>query len=585
MKMKDTDKEKDAKAQKAPIDKFKPTERQKYVEASGKVLAIHFDKIFGRPKQDPKYIARLHSMSEFYINKVGCVNILDVIAKYINYFMIKYDPEDELALGYLHLKTVIERSMIERTFSIPILDVNGDPEKEVVTDSMGVPIINNTTGEVVYRNIVKKEIRKVPEISTVEDLRILKKYIYDHLFTASICEKIRRLVDDNYMEDVESDNNKYKKNDKTYLENLEFNNHHMLILNRISVGMKIICPVFYHALSHRNIKPTKEELNELDLYEPLFKLFQDDVDMFNKLYVYTRTNVSIKHKYNMVIFNQREVFGEDIKTVVDDFLKNKIINDIIIKFQFSGSVLKLIRTVINLQFTFITKVRYDKDIIEISNDRDEEGLSGMDKMEMHRPKIDEGQIIYSDFNVEYCVKEIMKKYGHLITDDEVIYYKRRVKPNDTVMQFVRDYWYSEFNQSTDLENLGEHYWPLMVIMKKRLIMDANREPSIGKEGKVYRDLFLPYVISGNLEGSFKQKAIRKEKELNEVKSSYVYAETMKKYRSINEYDEHYFDNLLSKMAYSRFTYVCYENPEINGEPIDVPVKTIFADILSILNDH
>ena len=60
---------------------------------------------------------------------------------------------------------------------------------------------------------------------------------------------------------------------------------------------------------------------------------------------------------------------------------------------------------------------------------------------------------------------------------------------------------------------------------------------------------------------------------------------MKKYRSINEYDEHYFDNLLSKMAYSRFTYVCYEDPKWNGEPIEVPVKNIFADILSILNDH
>lgn len=568
--------------EKAPIDKFRPTEKQRYVEASGKILMVHFEKIFGRPKQSPEYLKKLSDMNEFYITKGVCSKIVDFIAKYINYFMIKYDPDNELALAYLNLKSIIERNMIEKELAVPILDAKGEPMMEPILDEMGYPMYNNVTGKQLMRPLTKREVRKVPEISTVEDLPVLKKYVYENMFTPSICEKVRALVDDNYIEDIESDNTKYRKSEKTYLENLEFNNHHMIIMNRISFGMKMIAPVLYHALSHRNIKYNKSDIIACDFYEPLFELFQDDVDMFNKLYVYTRTNVSIKQKYNSVIFNQKQVFGVDVKTVVDEFLKDKIINDIIVKFEFSGGVLRLIRTVINFQFKCFTQVRYAKDIVEISNDRDEEGLSGMDKMEMHRPKIDEGQIIYSDCNINGTFNDIMKAYGDLVTDDEVRYYKKRVKPNDTVMQFVRDYWYPYFNQSTDLENLGDKYWPLMVIMKKRLIMDANRDP---KSGEVYPDLFLPYVISGNLEGSFKQKAIRKENELKEIKSSYVYIETMKKYRSINEYDDHYFDNLLSKMAFSRFTYVCYEDPKWNGEPIEVPVKTIFADILSILNDH
>lgn len=567
---------------KAPIDKFRPSEKQRYVEASGKILAIHFDKIFGRPKQDPKYLKDLANISEFVVTKSAYVKILDFIAKYINYFMVKYDPENELACAYLRLKTIIEKSKIDREVLVPILDADGKPIIEEMTDEMGYPLINNVTGKQITRELKKKEVRQLPEINTIDDLVTLKNYIYETMFTPSICEKIRALVDDNYIEDVESDNAKYHRSEKVYLENLEFNNHHIIIMNRISFGIKMICPVLFHALYYRNIKIEKETLTKIDFYEPLFRLFQDDVDMFNKLYVYTRTNISIKHKYNLVIFSQRESMGEDIKTVVDDFLKNKIIQDIIIKFEFSGSVPKLIKVVINQQFKYFTQFKYQKDIIEISNDKDEEGLSGIDKMEMHRPKIDEGQIIYSDFNIEYSFRQIMEKFGDLVTDDEVQYYRKRVKPIDTVMQFVRDYWYPYFNQATDLENLGDKYWPLMIIMKKRLIADANRDP---KSGEVYPDLFLPYVISGNLEGSFKQKAIRKENELREVKSSYVYTETMKRYRSINEYDEHYFDNLLSKMAFSRFTYVCYEDPRWNGEPIEVPVKTIFADILSILNDH
>lgn len=570
------------KKEKPPIDRWKPTKKQTLVEASGKILAIYFDKIFGRPGQDQTYLEKLRSMNEFFINRSACVGIIDTIAKYINYFMVKYDPEDELALGYLNLKTIIERSMVDKEVTVPILDADGNPIVDPIMDIMGIPVIDPKTGEPLVKPRVKKEIRKVPEIDTIDDLPTLTKYIYEHLFTPTICEKIRMLVDDNWIEDVESGNTRYKKSNKTYLENLEFNNHHIIILNRISFGMKLIAPVLYHALSHRNIKLGKDDLTVYNVFSPLFPLFQDDVDMYNKLYVYARTNVSIQQKYNSTIFAQREVFGDDTKTVVDNILKNRVISDIIIKYKFDGSILSLNRTVLKQQLSYVIMQQYNKDIVEISNDRDEEGLSGIDKMEMHRPKIDEGQIIYSEYNIKHSVANIFKEYGHMITEDEVRYYMKRVKPIDTVMQLVRAYWYPYINESIDLENLGDYYWPLMLIMKKRLIADANRDPFTTE---VYEDLFLPYVISGNLEGQFKQKTIRKEKELSEIKSSYLYAETMKKFKSINEYDDTFFNNLLSKMSSSRFTYIVYENPEYNGKTIDVPCKTVFTEILSVINDH
>ena len=75
--------------EKAPIDKFRPTERQRYVEASGKILVIHFEKIFGRPKQTPEYLKKLSEMDEFYITKGVCSRIVDFHCKVYQLFYDK----------------------------------------------------------------------------------------------------------------------------------------------------------------------------------------------------------------------------------------------------------------------------------------------------------------------------------------------------------------------------------------------------------------------------------------------------------------------------------------------------------------
>ena len=80
--------------EKAPIDKFRPTERQRYVEASGKILVIHFEKIFGRPKQTPEYLKKLSEMDEFYITKGVCSRIVDFIVLDDAVILVAYEiPE------------------------------------------------------------------------------------------------------------------------------------------------------------------------------------------------------------------------------------------------------------------------------------------------------------------------------------------------------------------------------------------------------------------------------------------------------------------------------------------------------------
>ena len=78
------------------INTWKPKSNQILVEPDGKIFICHFDKIFQQPK--------LEKYNKFYIQKISYVNHLDIITKYINFFINCYDDDNELVNAYLKVK-------------------------------------------------------------------------------------------------------------------------------------------------------------------------------------------------------------------------------------------------------------------------------------------------------------------------------------------------------------------------------------------------------------------------------------------------------------------------------------------------
>ena len=143
------------KHKKSKINTWKPKASQKFVDYDGKLYIVNFDKIFAQPK--------LKEYNRFMIKKESYKNQLDVITKYINFFMANYDADNELATAYLRIKYDLDKK----------------------------------------------------KLFGPNDLNALNDEVYDLIFTDSICEKITQLVEDNYLDDIESDNNKqYKKSNK-----------------------------------------------------------------------------------------------------------------------------------------------------------------------------------------------------------------------------------------------------------------------------------------------------------------------------------------------------------------------------------
>lgn len=264
------------------INTWKPGKNTTYVDRDGKIFIVNFDKIFGIPK--------LKKYNRFVINKTSYENQLDIITRYTNFFIHFYDKEQELINAYLKLQMTM------------------DPE-----------VCGNMYG--------------------ADDMKAFIEFLYQIMFTPTMVQKIKQMVDDNYLDDIENNSDEkkkyYKANEKKHLESLEFTNQHIKILLAISFGMKILCPVMFHFCASNGIKIDKTNLVIFTFYEPLFDLFNEDCNMYNKLYVYVKTKVLESNANNSTIFEQREIFGVDLYSVISQFTKVVLISENCAKYKFN----------------------------------------------------------------------------------------------------------------------------------------------------------------------------------------------------------------------------------------------------------
>ena len=88
----------DQKIKKSKIVTWKPKAEDCLVHSDGKIFYVDFDRIFNQDK--------LGVYNRFYIKKSSYEKQLDVIVRYINFFMKFYDTEHEMASNYLKIKYI-----------------------------------------------------------------------------------------------------------------------------------------------------------------------------------------------------------------------------------------------------------------------------------------------------------------------------------------------------------------------------------------------------------------------------------------------------------------------------------------------
>lgn len=526
----------------AEINTWKPkNSKEVIVEAEDQMFKVYFEKFFDE---------KMKKLDIFYVRKSSFEPHLALSAKYINYFINRYDPENELVMGYLKLKHALDEA-------------------------------KNPDGTKLY---------------TAESVHALIDLIYEIIFTDTMCQKIRDMVEDNYLDDIERDVTKYKTNaNQDYLESLEFTNEHNKILLRISFGMRIICPVMYHYFCINKIKPDtlkdkKDVTVVYDFYYPLFGLFSDGVDMFNKLYVYIKRKVLDSSYHNQKIFNQRDIFGDDLMLIVERFVKTRLIVDNMVKYKFNQTwdpvknkyrenIIGLNKTIIKFQIVYFLKETYGKTLTEMTNTKNSEGLSASDKMEMNLTKLDTGIIDMANINIKFCLDRLHKDIDVPITEEEIKYYRDNHYPSDVQVHLVRSAFADYFASYRD-ENLltRREYNELMLLLKKRLLIENGYS-----EGSVGEQAYLPHILCGNLQGKVSTKHIRNNKLMSELEENPTYQYLVNiKYKELEELKPGYVKDLISTFLNTQFTYVCYEDQSLTGKLIEAPEKKLCDELLFFL---
>lgn len=526
----------------AEINTWKPkSKKEVIVESEDQMFKVYFEKFFDE---------KMKKFDIFYVRKSSFEPHLALSAKYINYFINRYDTENELVMGYLKLKYALDEAK------------NPDGTK----------------------------------LFTAENVHALIDLIYEIIFTDTMCDKIRRMVEDNYLDDIERDVTKYKSNsNQDYLESLEFTNEHNKILLRISFGMRIICPVMYHYFCINKIKPdqlkNKKDVTVVyDFYYPLFGLFSDGVDMFNKLYVYIKRKVLDSSYHNQKIFNQRDIFGDDIMLIIERFVKTRLIVDNMVKYKFNQTwdpkknkynenIIGLNKTIIKFQIVYFLKETYGKTLTEMTNTKNSDGLSASDKMEMNLTKLDTGIIDMANINIGFCLDRLHKDIDVPVSEEEIQYYRDNHYPSDIQVHLVRSA-FADFFASYRDENLltRREYNELMLLLKKRLLLENGYGvDSVGEQS------YLPHIICGNLDGKVSTKHIRNNKLMAELEENPTYQYLVNiKYRELEELKPGYVKDLISSFLNTQFTYVCYEDQSLTGKPIEAPEKKLCDELLFFL---
>ena len=178
--------------------------------------------------------------------------------------------------------------------------------------------IYDKEGELITALFRIKYLIDVDNISyTMKNFDAFRDLCYNTIFTPSMKAKIRQMVDENYVDDIEAENMNTAKNPdllsivQRKKKSLEFKNEHIKAMLMISFGVKILSFIINHFAVMRSINIQKNIGIFYDFYYPMFNVYDFEFNIYNKIYAYIESKVNSSLNFN------RMILGFDVGTLRD----------------------------------------------------------------------------------------------------------------------------------------------------------------------------------------------------------------------------------------------------------------------------
>lgn len=431
---------------------------------------------------------------------------LRLIANYINYFIEYYDEDNELILNYLNMKYRMD-----------------------------------TTNKYKFKKF--------------------KKDVLETFLTPSFLEKVDRMVKDNYKTGI-----LVKKNLSKEKKQLELNHKHIKILMKLSIIYKILSPILTHYIYVFNKKDMDRVLFEIEI--EIFKYVKED-----NIVIYNKLRKSIESCINQtnndkILWSKSEKEGND-KDAVADILMKKLVTDGIIKYFFTKNPAIFNYVFLKKQLYLTINKKYNFEFKELTNTMNEnDGLSGMDKLEIFMTKIDEGNIIRGKLNVKIVLKKLQKDFNIKISKKELNFYRKNLRISKLQRNIIFLFFGKYFGGPSEVFNVTrKQYYKLAIIFKKILIS--------------YRFNIFPYIVVGNIENRNVRKRKATKKQIEKLQGSEIYNRVVDNYKDI--IDESDIIEFIMSIMNNRYLLVDYLLKEDVDDEINADEDVLLLEIVRFLN--
>jgi hypothetical protein len=376
----------------------------------------------------------------------------------------------------------------------------------------------------------------------------LKKYILSPVMLL----KLEYMNTDNYSLLLN-----YRNKDKPALQYTE---RHASILMKMSVLMNIMIPLLTHFIYIKKIENSNYFL--LEVFDII--LHMSNVDVYNKLYETSSSNINKTKDKHSVLWDMQDIRGKNTTTHSLSSVINIILN-IIPKYTYDKNIICFnYRSIQNNTSYQILDIGYEFSYVSLSSSkRDEDNNSEFDKFESYLIKQDESLYLQNKVNCQETMKSITNLFGPFDQEEIDFYTENLQDENKSIInkfqeELIFNLFYKYFGDPQSIKAINsEDYVKLMISAKKIL--------------NSYNMVILPYIISGKIDRLIYRKSVNK-RELTKIESSIFYKQIINKYK--NDKIVKYILYLIATILSSEFKIIDFDEPTLHGKS-----TTIIPDII------
>ncbi len=503
-----------------------------------KTMIIKFDKELSHMNNE-----NISALNEWRVSKISYSSYLPRMCEELNFFETMYDQEGELITALFRIKYLIDADNISYT---------------------------------------------------MQNFNAFKDLCYKTIFTNSMKEKITRMIDENYVDDIEEENIKNMRNPdmlsimQRKKKSLEFLNVHVKAMLMISFGIKILSFIINHFAVMRSVNIQKNIEIFYNFYIDMFKVFEFDFNIYNKIYAYIENKVNSAYNFNKAIFEQQEIEGKDKSIIINQLMSRNVIIDNFIKFQMPQTwnsvkelpnerVLSFLCSIVNTHISIFIMQVFRRNLIETSIVPDADGNSKNDRYRASKMKINEKYVITCSMDMRNLVDKLFDRYKDEITMEEIEYYRRNLKPSRLHQLMIEIYFFNYTSSSSEFALLRNLDWfKLLLIMRK----DIMRRFNITKDTLI--DSTLALILTANIEETpvGEKMYIKDTKYLKDHKDYNMLVE--KFYSTIADMDEDIIKKFLIMFVNSKYKFVLYEEKHLLDQEITINKRELIDQIINFL---